>query len=38
MQNYIRNKEAYDKLEDERRIKNLKDRERETKRILDMQL
>lgn len=36
MQNYVKNKEISDKLDEERRIKNLKDKEHEMKRILDI--
>ena len=37
MENYVKNKEISDKLDEERRKKILKDKEHEMKRILDIQ-
>jgi hypothetical protein len=36
MSNYVKKKEFEDKMEEEKRKKNLKDREMEMKRILDI--
>jgi hypothetical protein len=38
MQNYIKKKEMYDLLDEEKRKRNLKNKEMETKRILDIQM